>query len=266
MDDLTASGFIGLQVHSIGNSPDAAKIIKWRNIRICTEDVKKYQTPTDPDVPEMSYLINQLSTQEKRKGWRLLWDGKTLENWNNYQDKWLIKNDAISIEKDTAAILISKEEYADFELEMEFKISKGANGGIFYYGASTRNLTYGLEYQIVDDKVEAAYSNPNQTNTLAALNGLIAPENLSIEGRGKQFKGIGNWNKLRIVARNGVIQHWLNDEQMIEYDRNSQAFKALSKHGEFYFLEDYATRPTGRIILQGSDKEIQFRSIKLREF
>ena len=58
-------------------------------------------------------------------------------------------------------------------------------------------------------------------------------DNISIPGRGKQFKGIDRWNKARIVSRNGKVEHWLNGEQTIEYDRWSQMFKALVAYSKF---------------------------------
>jgi hypothetical protein len=77
VDDMTPEGFIGLQVHGIGNrKEDAGMTIRWRNIRIMTGNPEANRLTPDPDVPEISYLVNKLTPGEKQKGWELLWDGK----------------------------------------------------------------------------------------------------------------------------------------------------------------------------------------------
>jgi hypothetical protein len=81
-DDMTARGFIGLQVHSVKDEL-VGREIKWRNIRIITGDLAKHRTLNDPEVPEISYLVNRLSDYEYRSGWRLLWDGKTSYGWRS---------------------------------------------------------------------------------------------------------------------------------------------------------------------------------------
>ena len=74
VDDMTDSGFIGLQVHSIGSPDMVGRNVRWRNIRILTKDLEANRTPRDPEVVEISYLENQLTEYEKRQGWRRLWD------------------------------------------------------------------------------------------------------------------------------------------------------------------------------------------------
>src|SRR5688572_20146754 len=80
VDDLTPRGFIGLQVHSIDNEKLVGAKVKWRNIKIITDNFTELGK-RNPDVPEISYLVNQLTEWEKRKGWRLLWDGSTSAGW-----------------------------------------------------------------------------------------------------------------------------------------------------------------------------------------
>ena len=146
VDDLTASGFIGLQVHSVGNKTERiGSQIKWKNIRIATSNFDAVRFAQDPNVPEASFLVNKLTGSEKRKGWRLLWDGKTTSGWRGanktaFPDKgWEIKDGMISVMKSTGGEaenggdIVTEGQYGAFDLQFEFKLTEGANSGVKYF-------------------------------------------------------------------------------------------------------------------------------------
>lgn len=284
VDDLTASGFIGLQVHSVRAGKGLeGKPIQWRNIRIKTENLENELWQTDPDVPEQSYLINQLTESEKRHGWRLLWDGKTSNGWRGAKldgfptSGWEIKDGVLTVlatdggESTGPGDIITTKKYSEFELELEFNITEGANSGIKYFVDPTLNKgagsAIGCEFQILDDQKHPDAKMGVQGNrTLGSLYDLITAENLSIAGRGKQFKGIGKWNKARIVVHDGKVEHWLNNEKVIEYDRFSQMFRALVACSKYQKWENFGQWPEGYILLQDHGNTVHFRSIKIREF
>lgn len=281
-DDLTSNGFIGLQVHSVPKE-HVNKEIKWRNIRILTDKPEQYRLSPDPEVVELSYLINRLSDQEKRKGWRLLWDGKTSEGWRGAKrddfpkQGWQMKDGALTVlatdggESTGPGDIITTDQFSDFELELEFRITKGANSGIKYFVDPSLNKSsgsaIGCEFQILDDRNHPdAKMGIKGNRTVGSLYDLITAENLSIPGRGKQFKGVGAWNHVRIVSKNGKVEHWLNNEKVVEYDRFSQVFRALVAYSKYKDWENFGQWPGGHILLQDHGNTVHYRSIKIREF
>jgi hypothetical protein len=283
VDDLTSTGFIAYQVHSVQNDDQVGKQVKWRNARILTEDLDQYRTFPDSEVTEISYLINQLTDQEKRKGWRLLWDGKTANGWKGAkrtdfpESGWTINDGVLTIEATDGGEstgpgdIITTDQFSNFELELEFMITEGANSGIKYFVQPSLNLGagsgIGCEFQILDDKVHPdAKMGVNGNRQLAGLYDLITPENLSVPGRPKQFKGVGQWNKARIVSKEGKVSHWLNDEKTVEYDRFTPMFKALVAYSKYKDWENFGQWPQGHILLQDHGNTVHFRSIKVREF
>ena len=282
-DAMTSEGFIGLQVHSIGGSELEGAEVRWRNIRILTDNPVAYRWPSDPAVDETSYLENQLTAWEKNHGWRLLWDGRTTEGWRGAkldgfpESGWEINDGVLTIratdggESTGPGDIVTTASYSDFELVVDFKITEGANSGIKYFVDPDLNKetgsAIGCEFQILDDQ-----RNPDAkmgvagNRTVGSLYDLIAAENLSVPGRAKQFKGVGQWNRARIVSRDGHVEHWLNGEKVVEYDRFSQIFRSLVAYSKYKDWEGFGRWPEGPILLQDHGNTVHFRNIKIREF
>jgi hypothetical protein len=283
VDDMTASGRIGLQVHSVSETSglEGAEV-KWRNLRIITENFDQVRYDKNPNVPEISYLTNELTQWEMDNGFRLLWDGKTASGWRGAkldhfpENGWVMEDGILTVlatnggEATGPGDIVTTKLYSDFELELEFKITEGANSGIKYYVDPALNKgqgsAIGCEFQILDDQNHPDAKMGIQGNrTVSSLYDLITAENLSVPGRGKQFKGVGNWNKARIVAKDGKVEHWLNNEKVVEYDRFSQMFRALVAYSKYKKWDNFGQWKEGNILLQDHGDEVSFRSIKIRE-
>jgi len=281
-DDLTAEGFIALQVHSIGTSTELeGKEVRWRNLRIKTSDFENDRWEMSPVVYENNFVPNTLTIAEQQNGWRLLWDGKTSTGWrsaksNEFPEKgWNMKNGELIVSKSNGqestngGDIITIEKFSDFELRLDFKMTKGANSGVKYMVDPELNKgegsAIGLEYQLLDDKVHSdAKKGVNGNRTLGALYDLIPPENLSRPGVQKGFKGIGQWNQIRIISLNGKVEHWLNGYKIIDYDRYTQLFRTLVSHSKYNKWDAFGQSISGHILLQDHGDEVAFRSIKIK--
>ena len=156
-------------------------------------------------------------------------------------------------------------------LDLEFKITKGANSGIKYFVQPEINKgsgsAIGCEFQILDDAAHPdAKLGVGGNRTLGSLYDLIPAENLSVPGREKQFKGIDQWNQIRIISKKGQVSHWLNGEKVVEYDRYSPLFKALVAHSKYRIWPNFGMWEEGHILLQDHGNTVSYRSVKIREF
>ena len=283
VDDWTTTGFIGLQVHSIGSEEQAGREIRWRNIRIKTQGLEAERWPVQPGAPEVNLVPNTLTDNEIRKGWRLLWDGKTNTGWRsarsgNFPERgWTMKDGILTVQASTGGEstgggdIVTRDQFSNFELKLEFKITEGANSGIKYFVQPELNKgegsAIGCEYQLLDDaKHPDASQGVKGNRTLASLYDLIPAANLSVPSRGKEFRGIGEWNEARIVVRGNHVEHWLNGFKTVEYDRNTPMFRALVAYSKYKIWLGFGDWPQGHILLQDHGDEVSFRSIKIREF
>ena len=266
IDDMTPKGFIALQVHGIGNDKEKeGHQIKWRNIRIKTENLKPapYQ-----GVPVVNLIPNNLSEAEKLQGFSLLFDGKSTKEWKSanaetFPEKgWSTEGGMLTVlSKGSGGDIVTKKQFAAFEFKFDFMFTDGANSGV-KYGIGNNGPSIGLEYQILDDSKHPDAKNGVVGNrTLASLYDLIPSE------KEKRFiKGANEWNRGRIVVfPDGKVQHWLNGRKVVEYVRGDAIYRALVARSKYAGYEGFGMAPEGPVLLQDHNDTVHFRSLKIRE-
>lgn len=274
IDDMTPKGFIALQVHSIGKDVPEGKTIRWKNIKIQTKNL----TPKPYDgILVMNYLNGNISAQEKFQGVKLMVDGESFEGWRavhgtKMPDKgWQLIDGEVVVKpsdgSETGNDIVTKEQYGAFDMTFDFKLTEGANSGVKYFVNeafdSGGKSGIGLEYQILDDeKHPDAKMGSVGNRTLASLYDLIPSKKLD-----KRFqRKIGEWNQGRIVVLpNNIVQHWLNGFKVVEYERNSNIFKALVARSKYEKYPEFGAAKMGNILLQDHGNAVSFRNIKIKE-
>ncbi len=273
IDDKTASGFIGLQVHSIYENQKEGTEVMWKNIKILTDSLSNYsrKSPLTPIITK-----NQLTVSEKKEGWQLLWDGKTTNGWrgarlDEFPEKgWIIEDGVLTVlpsggaESAAGGDIVTKELYGDFELKADFKITEGANSGIKYYVDTDLNKgpgsSIGLEYQILDDArhPDAKLGNHEGSRTVASLYDLIQADT------NKHMNPIGAWNTAHIVSKDGHVEHWLNGTKVLEYERSSADYRKLVAESKYAKWPNFGESERGHILLQDHGDRVSFRNVKVK--
>ncbi|MDX2196385.1 MAG: DUF1080 domain-containing protein [Cytophagales bacterium] len=218
---------------------------------------------------------NTLTEDEKKQGWKLLWDGKTTAGWKGaFIDKfpekgWKIENGELIVlknnggESTNGGDIITTENYDNFDLQIDVKLTQGANSGIKYFVDPTylvpQGSAKGLEFQILDDERHPDAKNGRDGNrTIGSLYDLITAD------KNKKPAPIGEWNKVRIISNKMNVQHWLNGMKIVEYTRGSKEYTDLVAISKYKDIPNFGMKPKGPILLQDHGDEVHFKNIKIR--
>lgn len=208
-----------------------------------------------------------LTREEKAQGFVSLFDGKDASNFVSYGSKaplgsaWVVRNGELVLDKSKGrgGDIMTKEEYADFELRLEWAIEAGGNSGIMYRvknDPSNPPHATGPEYQLLDDATA-----PDGRNTLTSSASLYALRSRTWD----MLRPAGAWNETRIVMKDGLVEHWLNGALVVSYEWNSQSLRTLIEKSKFAGLKEFMALPKGHIVLQDHGNEVRFRNIRIRK-
>ena len=207
--------------------------------------------------------VNTLTPEEKAAGWRLLFNGTSLEGWRGYKkpappDHWKVADGAITV-TGRKGDLITTEQFKDFELSLEWKLGKpGGNSGLMFRVVEEGDEAHftGPEVQIIDapvpsDPVKALTANGSNYALHAPARDVARP--------------LGQWNQLRVLVKGAHVEHWLNGEKLLEYELWSPDWEARMKASKFVKMPGYGRAKAGHIALQEHGDPVAFRNIKIRE-
>jgi hypothetical protein len=213
-------------------------------------------------VPAASGAV--LTAEERRDGWELLFDGATTRGWRGFKKAtfpeagWVVEDGTLVHKKDVkAGDIVTEAEYDNFDLRFEFKLTEGANSGVKYL--MDEDVGVSFEFQVLDDaKHPDAKMGKGNNRTCGGLYDLIAP------APNKVVRPIGEWNEGRVLVNGAHVEHWLNGQKVVEYERGSEALKARIAESKWKDNPRFGQATKGRILLQDHKDEVAFRNLRVR--
>lgn len=226
--------------------------------------------------PSVFAGLNSLSESEKKAGWQLLFDGKTLNGWRNFKKQtigkdWIVdaENQAIHLnatrnpnghwQTTDGGDIITNGTFENYELSLEWKIANCGNSGIIYNVLENDKVQYvwqtGPEMQVLDNACHPdARIEKHRAGDLYDM----------VKCRFETVNAAGEWNKARLVVRKGKVEHWLNGRKLVSFEMFSPAWKRMIAASKFKDMPYFGTGKRGHIALQDHGDKVWYRNIKIR--
>ncbi|MCF2825486.1 glycosyl hydrolase [Pseudoalteromonas sp. HM-SA03] len=206
---------------------------------------------------------NQLSPQEQQAGWQLLFDGKDMSQWRNFKSdglssQWQVKDGAMTLTQGGGGDILTKKQYQNFELQLDWKISKKGNSGIFVLADEKGGAIYSHapEIQILDNKEHP--DNKIDSHLAGSIYDLFAAPSTA-------HKPAEAWNQVRIKLQDSHLQVWQNGVSTTSIVIGSTTWNALVKNSKFATWQGFAEGKKGHIGLQDHGDKVWFKNIKIKE-
>jgi hypothetical protein len=212
-------------------------------------------------------IDNTLSKSEVNAGWKLLFDGKTLDGWRMYQNKeadaWGVIDGELyckgsqTDKSDLRADIITTDQFQNYELSIDWKISPQGNSGIMYHVTEEYDAAYlsGPEYQLIDD---VGFPHPLEEwqktgSDYAMYNATSRPT-----------KPVGQYNTTKIVVKGSHREYWLNGVKILTFEAWTDDWKQRKASGKWKDTIGYGKARKGHICLQDHGGGIWFKNIKIK--
>jgi azurin len=214
---------------------------------------------------------NVLSDQEKKDGWTLLFDGKTMNGWHLFNrgsipSAWSVDSGRLICNPHAKDVkhgdLVTDKVFQDFDLQFDWKISKAGNSGLFINVQERPDLgttfSTGEEYQLLDDRNVPSEYLGNLSHKAASIFGVVPNNSNSVPKSGE-------WNHSRILQQNGAVTFWLNDVLTVQVDLKSEPWKSLVAASSLSKYPEFGVALNGHFALQDWTNGVAFRNIKLKQ-
>lgn len=240
---------------------------------------------------------NELSQEEKRDGWELLWDGKTTAGWTGVKSRcrtfpehgWRIADGTLSViprrklgadgrleemtddeaRRGGGGDIVTVRTFSNFVFKVDFKSTPGANSGIKYCYDIEKDIGpdgvgTSTEFQILDDAIPGQYDNLPMDHKTGSLYALVGVDSSKI------VRPAGEWNTAMIIVKGRKAEHWLNGVKLLEYERGSDEFRKRVAQSKYATWGDqpgkhWGELGGGHILLQDHSCQISFKNIKVKE-
>ena len=202
------------------------------------------------------------SAGERAEGWRVLFDGSSLDAWRGYRkpdlpDGWQAVDGSLVLTAAGAGDIITREQFRNFELRLDWKVAPGGNSGVFYRATEEGNYIWqsASEMQVLDDE---RHADGKSQLTSAGSNFALYPV-----PRGAS-RPAGEWNSVRLLVNGSHVEHWLNGAKVVEYELGSPEWEARVRASKFASMPLYGRAAQGHIGLQDHGDRVEFRNIRIR--
>jgi hypothetical protein len=216
---------------------------------------------------------NTLSAQEKADGWKLLFDGQSTKGWHTYGQTavgaaW--KSDGGTIHLDVSSKngyqtkgggdLVTDGLFKNFDLRLEWKISKGGNSGVLFDVNEdpkySETWNTGPEMQVLDN--DGHSDGKIKKHRAGDLYDLISSST-------EPVKAVGEWNQVEIKLVDGKLDLFMNGVNVVSTTMWDDNWWKLVKGSKFSSMPGFSQSKSGRIALQDHGNDVWFRNIRIKE-
>ena len=197
--------------------------------------------------------------------WVTLFDGTSLDAWRGFGQEvvpasWTIEDSVMTFtpREGGGGDLMTRDQFENFEFELEWRISPAGNSGIIYRATEEFGAPWmtGPEYQLLDN--DAHPDAENGPDRMAGANYDMQPTDP------EAVRPVGEWNQTRIVADGHHVEHWLNGAKVAEYELYSEAWETMVDGSKWADYPEYGRRLSGHIALQDHGDPVFFRNVRIR--
>ncbi len=217
---------------------------------------------------------NTLTEAETAEGWQLLFDGQSLDQWRNFNSDslagWAVADGTIQADgsgSDASGYIVTKKEYGNFHLSLDWKLTRGGNSGIIYHVVERPEFKVpyvtGPEYQLIDDAGWEAANAPARLEEWQKLGADYAMHLPNMDG--VSVNPPGEWNNSEIIFDNGHVEHWLNGKKILEFEAWTDEWFERRGSGKWNDAPEYGLAHRGLVCLQDHGDPASFRNIKIKE-